>query len=1022
MPGDNSELNKTAEKSYGKGSGKAPRYYIKTFVVLVILITLFLSGLAVLNRNSSKPLPLSCLKLLAHIGVADAQRAIGEMYLYGFGVDKMFNVYPVNGVRLDYSEAFKWFERATKNGDLRGESRLALMYASGKGAEINTAEALRLWRDGAEKGNSLAQYNLGVMYERGEGVPQSYEEAIKWYTRAAEQNQPLAQMQLAQIYHRGWGTKLNYPEAVKWYRKAAEQGVPDAEYLLGFMYDHADGINQDNSEARKWYQKAAQEGVDAAQFNLGVLYETGRGGNKDYAEAARLYREAAMQGLSHAQFNLGVMYHEGRGVKRDYSEAMQWFQKAASQGVWQAKYNIGRMYYDGYGVKKDYQEAAKWFRDAASLEDATDAQVGLAWLYIYGRGVPQSYPEALVLLQKAADHGDQQAKKYLPQVNETIRITPKDDAEGDALGFDKAIAQSKIGDYRLLIFQGVDSKHINSHTITVGLQYFSFAVECDYFFKSGDEKKFMLERKDLDIVPTTMQKEDATFNLTLALMPEFPYPHHCHVPETPEASRIRDKILSRLGMTRSAYDARRLAAEKSSIYAASYFGHIDGLKEHLADINKLSEFRLSALKYAYLGRQLGAFRFLLEQGADTGNDKALISSDHARDRFDNATLFTWLLLPMNKEDSQEFRDILWQYNPKLDVTGTGWAAQYGDIDLLRKMIGAGAPLPALYGVDLTKPQAFDIVKMLVNDYGVSVSKTENPDGHASGPPFFSSACRAAMAGRNDILRFFLEHGADPNGSRDHIPLFCATEGDYLANTGRKYQMGPPIPVNLDTLAILLDAGAEPTFLNSRGQNMVETLGNPNERTVVEKFLADRHIDLKVLFEQRAARTAETIDKMSVEDKARQCSIYGKTNFIPGAYYDDPKKFLSRDMDEALKLCKEAKEAGNADAIKLLPALYYKRASNIIGSRKDETRYPDAVSMYRAAAEMGYRPAIHGLAGCYMSDRCGMKEDFKEAYFWQLLGNPNASDYSSAAKLTQSEIDMVRKRVAEWKKSYPEVHE
>ncbi|HTK84191.1 MAG TPA: hypothetical protein VL625_03810 [Patescibacteria group bacterium] len=1014
---DNSGIQKGA---------KPKKQFSKILILSLSFLMLVLASLGLVNRYSSKPLPFPLLKVLAHLGVADAQRAIGEMYLYGFGVDKAFNVYPINSVSINYPEAFKWFQLATRNGNLRGESRLALMYAGGKGIPANVAEAVRLWHDGADKGYSLAQYNLGVMYAKGEGVPQDYNEARKWYTKAAEQNQPLAEMQLGQIYDNGWGTKRDYSEAMKWYRKAAQQGVPGAQYLLGYMYDHANGVEQDNAQARDWYQKAAQNGEEAAQFNLGILYETGRGGAKDYEEAAKLYSAAAAQGVADAQFNLGVFYQLGRGVKKDYAVAMDWFQRAAAQGLWQAKYNIGMLYYTGSGVKTDYQEAAKWFREAAGDEWASDAQYALGLLYIKGRGVPQDYTAAAHFLQQAVDHGDKQAQKLLPEVNEIIKITPKDDAEAEVGGLDKAIEHGKAGEYKLIVYENLVFNKINDHMSAGGLNHSAFDVDCDYFNFIENQKKITRIWSDPDTFPETLLKQEATYNLTLALLPDFPYPHLCHVKDSPEATRAVEKILSRLGISRGEYDARRLAVENSSIFTASFFGHIDAIRKHIADLNQVDEFHLTALKYAYMGQQLDAFRFLLDHGANTGSNASLLHSKPALVGFqDNENLSTWLLLPIHYPSSRPFFDLLLQSKPKLDKQGMSFVVRYAEPDLLVKLLDLGAPLPRMLDTDFRRPQAFEIIKTLVSR-GASIAKEENPSDFIGGPTQ-SLACAAIMAGRNEILKYLLEHGASPNGSANHIPLFCATEGIDLIQKGRNYEMGPPVPISLDTLAILLDAGADPTLKDRKGHHLLESLLNPNERAKVEKFLADRHIDLMALAAEKEKKIAATIRSMPIEDKARQCTLFKYSSYwyldyvIPEQYPEDPKRFFSRNFDEAIRLCREAKEAGNADAIKYLPTLLQRKAEIIIDTR-DTAHYPEAISLYREAAETGYRPAIRGLAGCYMSDRCGMKEDFKEAYFWQFLDNENQTYYFAATKLTPADIDVEQKRVAVWKNSHPKVHD
>ncbi len=62
------------------------------------------------------------------------------------------------------------------------------------------ATALREWRPLAKQGNVKAQYILGVMYEKGQGVPQDYAEAVEWYRNAATSVNTRAQASLKVIH------------------------------------------------------------------------------------------------------------------------------------------------------------------------------------------------------------------------------------------------------------------------------------------------------------------------------------------------------------------------------------------------------------------------------------------------------------------------------------------------------------------------------------------------------------------------------------------------------------------------------------------------------------------------------------------------------------------------------------------------------------------------------------------------------------------------------------------------------
>ena len=208
---------------------------------------------------------------LAEAGNAQAQTALGEMYLYGKGVPQNF------------AEAAKWYRLAAESGHTEAQNTL------GKIAEIASIQIA------AEAGDAEAQYTLGKEYDDytylhnvcflGFGEvscrPDPYrfdldfaEEAVKWYRRAAEQGHTLAQNTLAEMYRYGTGgVEQDGSEAVKWYRLAAGAGDADAPYNLGLMYSWGQGVAENDAEAEKWFRLAAEQGHTGAQDRLRRIQE-----------------------------------------------------------------------------------------------------------------------------------------------------------------------------------------------------------------------------------------------------------------------------------------------------------------------------------------------------------------------------------------------------------------------------------------------------------------------------------------------------------------------------------------------------------------------------------------------------------------------------------------------------------------------------------------------------------------------------------------------------------------------------
>ncbi len=77
--------------------------------------------------------------------------------------------------------------------------------------------------------------------------------------------------------------------------------------------------------------------------------------------------------------------------QRDYATALENFRKAAEAGNAKAQNWLAWMYYYGKGVPQNNQEAVRWYVKAAEAGH-TIAQVSLGKMYELGRGVCRQIP------------------------------------------------------------------------------------------------------------------------------------------------------------------------------------------------------------------------------------------------------------------------------------------------------------------------------------------------------------------------------------------------------------------------------------------------------------------------------------------------------------------------------------------------------------------------------------------------------------------------------------------------------
>lgn len=90
---------------------------------------------------------------------------MGYMYFNGYGCNK------------DYSEAFKWFQKAADNGVAAAYAWIALMYSEGIGVAQNYNEALKWFQKAADNGVVRAYSDLARMSYIGKGGIKDYSKA-----------------------------------------------------------------------------------------------------------------------------------------------------------------------------------------------------------------------------------------------------------------------------------------------------------------------------------------------------------------------------------------------------------------------------------------------------------------------------------------------------------------------------------------------------------------------------------------------------------------------------------------------------------------------------------------------------------------------------------------------------------------------------------------------------------------------------------------------------------------------------
>ena len=142
-----------------------------------------------------------------------------------------------------------------------------------------------------------------------------------------------------------------------------------------------------------------------------------------------------------AQMALASCFDLGMHVKPDGKESIGLLTKAANQGYVPAEYELGRIYLYGRGIPIDYAQALIWERKAAEKGDPR-AQRDLAFMYERGFGVAVDRTKAAEWNQKAAMQGNAEAQLHLAKALDEGEGVNKD-AEEARKWYAKAAGQEQ---------------------------------------------------------------------------------------------------------------------------------------------------------------------------------------------------------------------------------------------------------------------------------------------------------------------------------------------------------------------------------------------------------------------------------------------------------------------------------------------------------------------------------------------------------------------------------------------------
>ena len=209
----------------------------------------------------------------------------------------------------DPAEAMKWFATAAERGSADAQRAIGYLYLKGFGVEKSAVKAVRAWEEAYRRGEGYAALSLALYYkgdlefteaERA-GAPQfDPVQAFEWMQRAASSSYANAVL-LARMYLAGEGTKADPKEAIRLLRWAVHCGDYSARAALGEAYLHGAGVPKDPAMALRWFKHAAGSGWRGGALAMVRASALGWGMKPDVKQARYWLAEAVRRGSEDAK-------------------------------------------------------------------------------------------------------------------------------------------------------------------------------------------------------------------------------------------------------------------------------------------------------------------------------------------------------------------------------------------------------------------------------------------------------------------------------------------------------------------------------------------------------------------------------------------------------------------------------------------------------------------------------------------------------------------------------------------------
>ncbi|QZT35982.1 hypothetical protein K5X82_11825 [Halosquirtibacter xylanolyticus] len=270
----------------------------------------------------------------------------------------------------DWDKAYMYFSKASIRSDKEALRMMAKYYWIGRGVEVDKNQALLYLRRATSEEDQLSRYILALLYLKGKLVVQNPMQSKTLFSQVKE----------------------------KWEKYAL--------FHLGLLY-----LSEDAEESKRCFERALSCGNSGAAWHLGYGHETNQWRISRMSEAVLNYRIAAHNGYPESFNNIGVIYHHGKDGIIDLDRAETNYLNAIDHSVIHAYYNYAVLLLQLPTFESD-EKAIDLLKVAVDRE-FVPAMVLLGRLHIENQTINADKKEGILLLKRASDLGDVDAKDLL---------------------------------------------------------------------------------------------------------------------------------------------------------------------------------------------------------------------------------------------------------------------------------------------------------------------------------------------------------------------------------------------------------------------------------------------------------------------------------------------------------------------------------------------------------------------------------------------------------------------------------